>query len=171
MKNKEFAEKNLGRIYKNDGLLVEVVGYLCDYTGASPGATNIVRYLSPDKGRGRAEGWRSLIDGDLIEKGYDSPDSVYAYVIPRYLKQLSQAEEVQAFAEAYKGKKFNLNGEVVTVVGYSTGDGFGGADYGVAIVARAGGWSVVEDSDVILFNSEQKTFKYVDYRYLKPIRK
>ena len=164
MKNKEFAEKNLGHIYEYNGLLVEVVGYLCDYPGASPGAINIVRHLNPDKARGRAECWGVYIDGDVIEKGYDTPGGVYSYVLPRYLKQVSDADAVEAFAKAYKGVKFNLNGDTVTVVGYYAGDGLGIES---VIVARAGGWSAAGRFDFLLFNSEEKTFSYVDYRNLK----
>lgn len=90
MKNKEFAEENLGRIYEYNGLLVEVVGYLCDYPGATPGAVNIVRYLNPDKALGRADSWRVLIDGDVVAQGYDKPGSVYSYVLPRYLKPIKK---------------------------------------------------------------------------------
>lgn len=172
MKNKEFAEENLGRIYENNGLLVEVVGYLCDYPGASPGAINIVRYLNPDKARGRAECWGLYIDGDVIGTGYDTAGSVYSYVLPRHLKQVSEAVAVQAFAEAYKGEKFSLNGDVVTVVSYSTAEVSAGAGKDAVIVASThGGWRMVADADFILGNGEQKTFKYVDYRNLKPIRR
>ena len=161
MKNKEFAGENLGRIYGYNGLLVEVVGYLDDY----PGVINIVRYLSPDKARGRAECWTFFDNRDCVEKGYDTTGSVYSYVLPRYLKQVTDADAVQAFAEAYRGEKFNLRGDAVTVVGYST-------DYGAVIIARTHGcWQSVRGTDTILFNSEQKNFNYVDYRNLKLVRK
>lgn len=159
MKNKEFLNENLGRIYEYNGLFVEVVGYLDDY----PGTINIVRYLSPDKARKCAECWAFFGRGDKIAQGYDKPGSVYSYVLPRFLKQVTYAVAVKAFAEAYEGVKFDLNGEVVTVVGYSTG-------YDAVIVARTqGGWQRLGRTDIILFNSEQKTFSYVDYRELKPI--
>lgn len=159
MKNKEFLNENLGRIYEYNGLFVEVVGYLDDY----PGVINIVRYLSPDKARKRAECWAFFERRDVVENGYDTPGSVYSYVLPRYLKQVTETDAVQAFAEAYKGNKFDLNGVVVTVVGYSTG-------FDAVIVSRkSGGWPTVGDSDSILFNSEQKTFSYVDYGELKTL--
>ena len=167
MKNKEFLEENLGRIYEYNGLFVEVVGYLDDY----PSVINIVRYLSPDKARGRAECWAFFDKRDKIEKGYDTPDSVYSYVLPRYLKQLREATEARAFAKAYRGVKFDLNGEVVTVAGYSIGEGFNPTGFSRVIVEYAGGWSTVEDSDFMLFNSEKKAFSYVDYRNLKPVRR
>ena len=168
MKNKEFAEENLGRIYGYNGLLVEMVGYLDDY----PGVINIVRYLSPDKARGRAESWVFFDKRDKVEKGYDTTGSVYSYVLQRYLKQVSEADAVQAFAEAYKGEKFSLNGDVVTVVSYSTAEVSAGAGKDAVIVASThGGWRMVADADFILGNGEQKTFNYADYRYLKPIRK
>ena len=67
------------------------------------------------------------------------------------------------FAFKYAGNEFDLNGEAVTVVGYSTG-------YGAVIVARPhGGWQMLGCTDFILFNCEQKTFNYVDYRNLKPL--
>ena len=165
MKNKEFAEKNLGRIYEYNGLFVEVVGYLDDY----PSAINIVRYLNPDKARGRAECWAFFDKRDKVEKGYDTPGSVYSYVLPRYLKQLREATEVRAFAEAYKGVKFDLNDEAVTVVGYSIGEEFNSMGFSRVIVVYAGVRSAVEDSDFILFNNEKKAFSYVDYRNLKPL--
>lgn len=158
MKNKEFLNENLGRIYEYNGLFVEVVGYLDGY----PGFINIVRYLNPDKARGRTEVWGEFLERDKIEKGYDAPGSVYSYVLPRYLKPVAYTVAVQAFAEAYKSDKFDLNGEVVTVVGYSMG-------FDAVIVALAGGWQMLGGTDIILFNSEQKTFNYVDYRELKPI--
>ena len=167
MKNKEFAEKNLGRIYEYNGLFVEVVGYLDDY----PSVINIVRYLNPDKARGRAECWAFFDKRDKVEKGYDTPGSVYSYVLPRYLKQLCEATEVRAFAEAYKGVKFDLNDEAVTVVGYSIGEEFNSMGSSRVIVVYAGARSTVEDSDFILFNNEKKAFSYVDYRNLKPIRR
>ena len=168
MKNKEFLNENLGRIYEYNGLFVEVVGYLDDY----PSVINIVRYLSPDKARGRAECWAFFDKRDKIEKGYATQDSVYSYVLPRYLKQVTEADAVQAFAEAYKGEKFSLNGDVVTVVSYSTAEVSAGAGKDAVIVARThGGWRMVADADFILGNGEQKTFNYVDYRNLKPIGK
>lgn len=168
MKNKEFLNENLGRIYEYNGLFVEVVGYLDDY----PGVINIVRYLSPDKARERAECWTFFERRDVVENGYDTPGSVYSYVLPRYLKQVSEADAVQAFAEAYKGEKFSLNGDVVTVVSYSTAEVSAGAGKDAVIVARThGGWRMVADADFILGNGEQKTFNYVDYRNLKPIGK
>lgn len=159
MKNKEFLNENVGRIYEYNGLLVELVGYTNDYPGATPGTLNIVRYLSPDKARGRADSWGILIDGDIVVQGYDKPGSVYSYVLPRYLKQLCEATEVRAFAGTYKGVKFDLNGEVVTVVGYSIGEEFNSMGFSRVIVAYAGGRSTVEDSD------------FIDYRNLKPIRR
>lgn len=167
MKNKEFAEKNLGRIYEYNGLPVEVVGHLDDY----PNVINIVRYLNPDKARGRAECWAFFDKRDKVEKGYDTPGSVYSYVLPRYLKQLCEATEVRAFAGAYEGVKFDLNGEVVTVAGYSIGEEFNSAGFSRVIVVYAGVRPTVEDSDFILFNNEKKAFSYVDYRNLKPIRR
>lgn len=159
MKNKEFLEENLGRIYMYNGSFVEVVGYLDE----SPGVINIVRYLNPGKERGRAKGWGSHSDGDVVAQGYDKPGSVYSYVSPRYIKGVTYADAVKAFAEAYKGEEFDLNGEVVTVVGYSTG-------YGAVIVKRPrGGWQMSEGADYVLFSREQKTFNYVDYRKLKPL--
>lgn len=159
MKNKKFLEENLGRIYMYNGSFVEVVGYLDDY----PGVINIVRYLNPDNVRGRAECWGTLLERDMVEKGYYAPGSVYSYVLPRYLKQVPYTVAVQEFAEAYKGKKFSLHGGIVTVVGYSMG-------YASVIVARKqGGWQMLGRADFILFNSEEKTFNYVDYRELKPI--
>ena len=165
MKNKEFAEKNLGHIYEYNGLFVEVVGYLDDY----PSVINIVRYLNPDKARGRAECWAFFDKRDKVEKGYDTPGSVYSYVLPRYLKQLREATEVRAFAKAYRGVKFDLNGEVVTIVGYSIGEGFNPTGFSRVIVAYEGGRSTEEDSDLMLFNSEKKTFSHVAYRNLKPL--
>ena len=167
MKNKEFAEKNLGRIYEYGGLFVEVVGYLDDY----PGVISIVRHLNPDKARGRVECWAFFGKRDKVEKCYDTPGSVYSYVLPRYLKQLCEATEVRAFSGAYKGVKFDLNGEVVTVVGYSIGEEFNSMGFSRVIVVYEGGRSTVEDSDFILFNNEKKAFSYVDYRNLKPIRR
>lgn len=161
--NRDFAEKNLGRIYVYNGLLVEVVGYTCDDQDTY--IYVIVRYLSPDKARGCAESWGELYWGDVVEKGYDTPGSAYSYALPERLKPVPYAEAVRAFAEAYKGVKFDLNGEVVTVVGYST-------SYGAAIVAPTqGGRRMVGPADFILFNSGQTTFEYADYRTLKPIRK
>lgn len=163
-----FLEKNLGRIYEYNGLFVEAVGYLDDY----PSVVNIVRYLDPDKARGRAESWSFVDRRDKIEKGYDTPGSVYSYVLPGYLRKLREPEEVRAFAEAYKGVEFDLNGEVVTVVGYSIGGTFDPRDCRAVIVARTrGGWQTVGDADFILFISEQNTFDYANYRDLKPIRK
>ena len=77
MKNKEFLNENVGRIYEYNGLLVELVGYTNDYPGATPGTLNIVRYLSPDKARGRAGSWGILIDR-VIVVGYNNeyPDVV-----------------------------------------------------------------------------------------------
>ena len=168
MKNEDFLNENLGHIYEYNGLFVEVVGYLDDY----PRVINIVRYLSPDKARGRAEGWAFFDRRDKIEKGYDTTGSVYSYVLPRYLKQVSEADAVQAFAEAYKGEKFSLNGDVVTVVSYSTAEVSAGAGKDAVIVSRThGGWRMVADADFILGNGEQKTFDYIDYRNLKPIGK
>ena len=86
MKNKKFAKKNLGRIYEYNGLFVEVVGYLDVY----PNAINIVRYLNPDKARGRGEGWTSLEPGDVLAQGYYKPGSVYSYVLPGYLKPIKK---------------------------------------------------------------------------------
>lgn len=63
-----FRKKNLGRIYEYNGLFVEAVGYLDDY----PSVVNIVRYLDPDKARGRAESWSFVDRRDKIEKGYDT---------------------------------------------------------------------------------------------------
>lgn len=161
--NRDFVEKNLGRIYVYNGLLVEVVGYT--YDDQDTYIYVIVRYLSPDKARGCAESWGKLYLGDIVEKCYDTPGSVYSYALPGHLKPVPYAKAVRAFAEAYKGVKFDLNGKVVTVVGYSTG-------YSAVIVARTqGGRRMVGPSDFILFNSEQKTFEYADYRTLKPIRK
>lgn len=168
MTNKEFLEENLGRIYEYSGLLVEMVGYLDDY----PEIINIVRYLSPERARGRAECWGAFFAQDKIERGYDTPGSVYSYVLPRYLRKLREPEEVRAFAEAYKGEKFYLKGEVVTVVGYSIGGTFDPRDCRAVIVARtSGGWQTVGDADFILFISEQNTFDYANYRDLKPIGK
>lgn len=168
MTNKEFLEENLGRIYEYNGLLVEMVGYLDYY----PGLINIVRYLSPERARGRAECWETFFERNEIERGYDTPGSVYSYVLPRYLRKLREPEEVRAFAEAYRGAKFYLNGEVVTVVGYSIGGTFDPRDCRAVIVARTrGGWQTVGDADVMLFISEQNTFDYANYRDLKPIRK
>nr|DAG80126.1 MAG TPA: hypothetical protein [Caudoviricetes sp.] len=163
MKNKEFAEKNLGRIFEHDGLFVEVVGYLDDY----PGVISIVRYLNPDKARAHAPGggWSRLDERDVLAQEYCKKGSVYSYVLPRYLKQVSEADAAQAFAEAYKGEKFNLRGDAVTVVGYSTG-------YDAVIVARTHeGWQMAEGAGLILSKGEQKTFTYTDYRNLKPIGK
>lgn len=167
MKNKEFLAKNLGRIYEYNGLFVEVVGYTYD----DQDIYIIVRYLSPDKARGREESWGKIYWSDVVEKCYDTPGSVYSYVLPRYLKQLCEATEVRAFAGAYKGVKFDLNGEVVTVVGYSIGEEFNSMGFSRVIVAYTGGRSTEEDSDFILFNNEKKAFSYVDYRNLKPIRR
>ena len=160
MKNKKFLEENLGRIYMYNGSFVEVVGYLDDY----PGVINIVRYLNPDNVRGRAECWGTLLERDMVEKGYYAPGSVYSYVLPRYLRPVSYTVAVQEFAEAYRGEKFSIRyGWIVTVVGYST-------DCAAVIVARTqGGWQRLGRTDIILFNSEEKTFNYVDYRELKPI--
>lgn len=161
--NRDFAEKNLGRIYDYNGLLVEVVGYT--YDDQDVYIYIIVRYLSPDKARGCAESWVRIYWGDVVEKRYDTPGSVYSYALPRHLKPVPYAKAVRAFAEAYKGVKFDLNGKVVTVVGYST-------RYGAVIVAPTrGGRRMVGPADFILFNSEQKAFEYADYRTLKPIRK
>lgn len=168
MTNKEFLEENLGRIYEYNGLLVKMVGYLDDY----PEIINIVRYLSPERARGRAECRGGFFAQDKIERGYDTPGSVYSYVLPRYLRKLREPEEARAFAEAYKGEKFYLKGEVVTVVGYSIGGTFDPGDRRAVIVARtSGGWQTVGDADFILSISEQNTFDYANYRDLKPIRK
>ena len=160
MKNKKFLEENLGRIYMYNGSFVEVVGYLNDY----PGVINIVRYLNPDKARERPECWTRLYDRDMIAQGYCKLGSVYSYVLQSDLKQVTDADAVRAFAEAYKGEKFSIRyGWIVTVVGYSTG-------YTAVIVARTqGGWQRLGRTDIILFNSEQKTFNYFDYRDLKPL--
>lgn len=161
--NRDFAEKNLGRIYVYNGLLVEVVGYT--YDDQDTYIYTIVRYLSPDKARGCADSWGKIYWGDVVEKCYATPGSVYSYATPGHLKPVSYREAVRAFAEAYKGVKFDLNGKVVTVVGYCT-------SYSAVIVALTqGGRRMVGPSDFILFNSEQKTFEYADYRTLKPIRK
>lgn len=161
--NRDFAEKNLGRIYDYNGLLVEVVGYTYDDQGIY--IYIIVRYLSPDKARGHADSWVETYWGDVVEKRYDTPGSVYSYALPRHLKPVPYAGAVRAFAEAYKGVKFDLNGEVVTVVGYSTSRG------AVIVALTRGGRRMVGPADFILFNSGQKTFEYADYRTLKPIRK
>lgn len=163
IRNRDFAEKNLGRIYDYNGLLVEVVGYTHDDQDTY--IYIIVRYLSPDKARGCAESWGKIYWGDVVEKRYDTPGSVYSYALPRHLKPVPYAGAVRAFAEAYKGVKFDLNGEVVTVVGYSTSRG------AVIVALTRGGRRMVGPADFILFNSGQKTFEYADYRTLKPIRK
>lgn len=161
--NRDFAEKNLGRIYKYNGLLVEVVGYT--YDDQDVYIYVIVRYLNPDKARGCAESWVKIYQGDVVAKRYDTPGSFYSYALPSHLKPVTYTEAVRAFAEAYKGVKFDLNGKVVTVAGYST-------RYCAVIVALTrGGWRMVGPSDFILFDSGQKTFEYADYRTLKPIRK
>lgn len=166
MKNKKFLKENLGRIYMYNGLLVELVGYIDEY----PDGVNIVRYLNPDKARARGKGWSFFGPDDVLAQGYYKPGSVYSYAIQSDLKQVTDTDSVRAFAEAYKGEKFNLRGDVVTVVGYSTYNVSARIDYGAVIVARThGGWQMVGDADFILFNSEQKTFNYVDYRNLKPI--
>ena len=168
MKNKEFLNENLGRIYEYNGLYVEVVGYLDDY----PGVISIVRYLSPDKARERAECWTFFDKRDKVENGYDTPGSVYSYVLPGYLRKLREPEEMRAFEEAYRGAKFYLKDEVVTVVGYSIGGTFDPRDCRAVIVARTrGGWQTVGDADFIMFIGEQNTFDYANYRNLKPIRK
>lgn len=168
MNNKEFLNANLGRIYEHNGLFVEVVGYVNSY----PRDRNIVRYLNPDEARKRAKGWTLTDEKDMIAQGYDKPGSVYCYVLQSDLKQVAESDAVQAFAVAYKGNNFDLNGSVVTVVGYSTGNAFAGPEYSAVIVARTqGGWQMVGDADFILFNSEQKTFNYANYSNLKPIRK
>ena len=164
MKNKEFLEENLGHIYMYNGSFVEVVGYLDDY----PEVINIVRYLNPDNVRGRDECWAFFGRRDIVENGYGTPGSVYSYVLQSDLKQVTNTDAVRAFAEAYKGKKFSIRyGWIVTVVGYSTDYSTG---YPAVIVARTqGGWQRLGGADIILFNSEQKTFNYFDYRKLKPL--
>ena len=160
MKNKKFLKENLGRIYMYKGLLVELVGYTDGY----PGGIYIVRYLNPDKARARGEGWTFLDPDDVIAQGYYKPGIVYSYSRQGNLKQVKDTDAVRAFAEARKGEKFSLRyGWIVTAVGYSTG-------YVAVIVARKqGGWQRLGGADFILFNSEQKTFNYVDYRKLKPL--
>lgn len=168
MKNKEFLNENLGRIYEYNGLYVEVVGYLDEY----PGGINIVRYLDQVTVSARREGWSCLDPDDVLAQGHYKPGSLYSYVLQSDLKQVSEADAVQAFAEAYKGEKFSLNGDVVTVVSYSTAEVSAGAGKDEVTVARThGGWRMVADADFILGNCEQKTFNYVDYRNLKPIGK
>ena len=162
MKNKKFLEENLGRIYEYNGSFVEVVGY----SETSPEDLSIVRQLSPDKAREKTWCWMSFGRGDVVAMGYVTPGSVYSYVHQSDLKQVKNTDAVRAFAEAYKGEKFSIRyGWIVTVVGYST-------SHPAVIVARTqGGWQRLGGADFILFNSEQKTFNYVDYRKLKPIRK
>ena len=161
IRNRDFAEKNLGHIYEYNGLLVEVVGYTYD----DQDIYIIVRYLSPDKARGRAESWGEIYWCDVVESCYDTPGSVYSYALPRYLIPVPYADAAQAFVEAYTGVKFDLKGVVVTVVGYST-------RYDAVIVGQAHGcWRSVGASDIAMFNGGQKAFIYVDYRDLKPIRK
>lgn len=145
-----------------NGLLVELVGYIDEYPGDI--YMYIVRYLNPDKARARGKGWPFSDPYDVIAQGYYKPGSAYSYVIQSDLKQVTYTDAVRAFAEAHKGEKFSLRyGWIVTVVGYSTG-------YVAVIVARKqGGWQRLGGADFILFNSEQKTFNYVDYRKLKPL--
>lgn len=160
MKNKKFLKENLGRIYMYKGLLVELVGYIDEY----PGDIGIVLYLNPDKARTRGEGWSFFDPDDVIAQGYYKPGSVYSYAIQSDLKQVTDTDAVRAFAEAHKGEKFSLRyGWIVTVVGYSM------SPVAVIVARKQGGWRRLGGADFILFNSEQKTFNYVDYRKLKPL--
>lgn len=161
--NRDSAEKNLGRIYGYNGLSAEVVGCTCDDRDTY--IHIIVRYPGPDKAGGRAGSWGKIYRGDAVEKRYDAPGSVYSYALPGHLKPVPYAEAVRAFAEAYRGVKFDLNGKVVTVAGYSTGRG------AVIVAPTRGGRRMAGPADFILSNGGQKTFGYADYRTLKPIRK
>lgn len=67
--------------------------------------------------------------------------------------------------EKYIGQLVSFSGEKVEVVGYSTSRG------AVIVALTRGGRRMVGPADFILFNGEQKTFEYADYRTLKPIRK